>query len=240
MNYWKQSTCTATTGQMWFRELTIPSPQIIHTDATGQQCKKYINLSILHHYKQPLRLIIYISVIFLSALLLLGFSLFINPVHITGHLIKNPKDTSAYLNGVVVIVKGDNKVLAYTFTDDKGDFEMTFTPGKEKSFDFFVAAVGIDTMLISSVKTFDSDTPEMNFYLPALKKKNFLGQTICLKCNKADKVYKIRYGDGLPLARRINKNGDTTYSPIVNGYYNAGTCISGLATHYCDRDNIIF
>ena len=66
-------------------------------------------------------------------------------------------------------------------------------------------------MLIGSVKTFDSDTPGMTFYIPALRKKNLLGQMLCPKCSKADKVYKIRYGDGLPVAtRHISKSGDTT------------------------------
>ncbi len=197
-------------------------------------------MSVSHHCKQTLRLTIYISAIFLSALLL-GFRLSINPVHIKGHVKKNPKNSFAYLDGVDVIIKGDNKVLAHTFTDNKGNFEIRFTPGKERSFDFFVFAPGIDTMLISSLKTFDSDTPEMSFYIPALKKRDFLGQILCLKCNKSDKVYKIRYGDGLTLTKRhIAKSGDTTYSPIVNGYYNAGTCIAGLATYYCDRDKMIF
>ena len=64
---------------------------------------------------------------------------------------------------------------------------------------------------------------------------------LCPKCRKADKVYKIRYGDGLPLStRHISESGDTTYSPIVNGHYNAGTCLVGVATYYCHRDRIKF
>ncbi|MDQ6758191.1 MAG: hypothetical protein M3004_14810 [Bacteroidota bacterium] len=164
-----------------------------------------------------------------------------NPVHITGHLKRNLKDTSAYVEGIAIIVKGDNKILATTFADRQGNFEITFTPNKEKSFDFFVFGVAVDTLLIGSVRTFESDTPEMTFYIPALRKKNFLGQMLCPKCNKADKVYKIRYGDGLPMAtRHVSENGDITYSPIVNGHYNAGTCIVGVATFYCDRDKVTF
>ncbi len=194
----------------------------------------------MRHFKQTLRLTTYISTI-IAATLLLGFRLLTNPVHITGHLKKNPKDTSAYVEGIAVIVKGDNKVLAHTFTDRQGNFEITFTPNKEKSFDFFVFGVAVDTMLISSVKTFDSDTPEMTFYIPSLRKKNILGQMLCPKCSKADQVYKIRYGDGLPVAsRQISESGDTTYSPIVNGHYNAGTCVVGVATYYCDREKIKF
>jgi hypothetical protein len=131
--------------------------------------------------------------------------------------------------------------LAHTFADRQENFQVIFTPYKEKSFDFFVFGVAADTMLISSVKTFDSDTPCMIFYIPPLRKQNILGQMLCSKCNKADKVYKIRYGDGLPVAtRHISEGGDTTYLPIVNGHYNAGTYIVGVATYYCDRDKIKF
>ena len=57
-------------------------------------------------------------------------------------------------------------------------------------------------------------------------RKNVLGQMLCPKCNKADKVDKIRYGDGLPMAKQIVSDaGDTTYPPIINGHYNAGTCM---------------
>ena len=120
----------------------------------------------MRHFKQTLRLTIYILTI-IAATLLFGFRLFINPVHIIGHLKRNPKDTSAYVEGITVIVKGDNKVLAHSFTDNKGDFELSFTPDKEKSFDFFVFGVAVDTMFIGSVKTFESDKPEMTFYIPA-------------------------------------------------------------------------
>lgn len=191
------------------------------------------------HLNQKLRLTIYISAI-LVATLLLGFSLFRNPVHITGHLKRNLKDTSAYVEGIAVIVKGDNKILAHTFADRQGNFEITFTPEKEKTFDFFVFGVAVDTMLISSVQAFDSDTPEMTFYIPSLRKKNFLGQVLCPKCSKADKVYKIEYGDGAVFVQQISKTGDTTYSPIYKGTYQAGTCLIGIAKYFCERDKIKF
>jgi hypothetical protein len=177
----------------------------------------------------------------LVAALLLGFNRLTNPVHITGHLKRNPKDTSAYGQGFTVIIKGSNKVLAHTFADRQGNFKVTITPAQEKSFDFFICSVAVDTMLISSFKAFDSDTPEMTFYIPALRKKNFLGQMLCPKCNKANKVYKIEYGDGIPMGTQIiSETGDTTYSTIVNGHYYAGTCVVNMATYYCDRDKVKF
>ena len=163
-----------------------------------------------------------------------------NPDNITGHLKRNPKDTTAYGEGIGIIVKGDNKVLAHTFADRQGNFEVTITPNKEKSFDFFVFGVAVDTMLISAVRTFESDRPELTFYIPALRKKNFLGQMLCPKCNKADKVYKIEYGDGAVFVQHISKTGDTTYSPIYKGTYQTGTCLVGVEKYFCDIYKIQF
>ncbi|MGN6211000.1 MAG: hypothetical protein ACTHN6_00705 [Parafilimonas sp.] len=176
---------------------------------------------------------IFIAVIFFS------FKPLTNPVYITGHIKKNPSDTSAFIAHLVVFVKGDNKILAKTMTDDKGNFGLTFTPKKEKSFDFYCNGVGVDTMLIASVITFESDTPEMTFYIPAKQKTNAFGKVICPKCKRTDKVYKIEYGDSPVSVRHISKSGDTTYSPIYKGTYQE-SCIVEPAKYYCDRDKIKF
>lgn len=209
----------------------------IRADATWKSATDSKQWIVVRHFMRPFK---FIALIFVVTLYF-GFKPLTNPVSITGHIRKNPKDTSAYIEHLFVTVKGDNKILANTMVDDKGNFSVTFTPTNEKSFGFFVNGVAIDTLLIGSVKSFSSDTPDLTFYIPALTKKNFFGQTICPKCDKADKVYKIRYGDGLPLSSvQISDNGDTTYSPIGNGRYNVGTCIVGVATYYCDRDRVRF
>lgn len=192
----------------------------------------------MRHFKQTLRLTIFISTI-LVATLLLGFRHLTNPVTITGHLKKNPKDSSAFVDRVLVFVKGDNKILAKVLTDEKGDFELTFTPKKEKSFDFFCTGLGIDTLLIASVTTFESDTPEMTFYIPGQVKRNAFGKVLCPICKRTDMVYKIQYGDAPIMTRHISKTGDTTYSPIYKGTYQE-SCIVGLAKFFCDRDKAKF
>ncbi|NCT74225.1 MAG: hypothetical protein GXC78_06840 [Chitinophagaceae bacterium] len=176
---------------------------------------------------------------FFAVALLFGFRQFTLPVTITGHLKKNPKDTSAYIQNIVMFVKGDNKLLAKSKTDHKGDFTITFTPMNEKSFDFYCTGIGIDTLLLSSVITFESDTPEMIFYIPRKHKKNSFGKTICPKCKRTELVYKIEYGDAPVMTRHISKNGDTTYSPIYKGTYRE-SCIVGPAKYYCDRDKVKF
>jgi len=192
----------------------------------------------VRHFKQTLRLTIYISTLFVATLLL-GFRLFTNPITITGHLKKNPKDRSGFVEWVTVFVKSDNKILAKVLTDNKGDFKLTFTPENQKSFDFYCTGVSLDTLLISSMTTFESDTPEVTFYIPGLLKRNTLGKALCPICKRADKVYKIHYGDAPVMTRRISKNGDTTYSPIYKGTYQE-SCIVGPAKFYCDRDKAKF
>lgn len=90
----------------------------------------------MRHFKHTLRLTIYISTIFFT-ILTSGFDHLTNPITITGHLKKNPKDSSAFVEKVSIFVKDDNKVLTQTISDDKGNFTLNFTPKQEKSFDFF-------------------------------------------------------------------------------------------------------
>jgi hypothetical protein len=195
----------------------------------------------VRHFEHTLRLTIHISTIFLASLLL-GFRLLTISVTVTGHLRKNPKDSSAYVERISIFVKGDNKVLARAISDDKGNFEFTFTPKQEKSFDFFCYGLGIDTVLIASFKNFASDAADITFYIPGLRKRNAFGKTICPKCNKADKVYEIVYGDGIP---DHFEDETKVYKPnanpkIIDGGYYAGTCIVGVAKFYCDRDRVEF
>ena len=161
------------------------------------------------------------------------------PVDITGHIKKNPNDTSAYVDHLLVFVKGNKKILAKTFTDDKGNFKITFTPNNEKSFDFFCTGIGVDTLLLASITTFESDTPELTFYIPGQPKRNAFGKVICPKCKKSDKVYEIEYGDNPITVRHINAFGDTTYSPLYKGKYYED-CLERPARYYCDRDKIKF
>lgn len=180
----------------------------------------------------------FIASIFI-AILFLSFRPFTNEVYITGHIRKNPKGTSASVSHLVVFVKGDNKILAKTITNDKGDFNLSFEPKKEKSFDFYCNGIAVDTMLIASVTTFESDTPEMTFYIPAKYKTSASGKVICPKCNRTDKICKIIYSDNPTYVRHTNISGDTTYSPLYNGTYQED-CSERPAKFYCERDKIKF
>ena len=168
------------------------------------------------------------------------FSFYSIRVYITGHLKKNPADTSASINSVFIILKGDGKILAKSVAYENGKFDMNFLHAKEKSYDFFCTGLGMDTILLASMQSFESDQPDITLVIPAVIKKNKSGHPICPKCRKADKIYKIAYGNGLPVTLTITSTGDTTYSNIVGKQYNESTCISGLARYYCDRDRVKF
>jgi hypothetical protein len=179
----------------------------------------------------------YCSLTVLIMTVIISFKIVTNPVKITGHLKLNPKDTSAYFSGISIILKGDDKILTQTFTDKKGDFELTFTPKDEKSFNFFCYGVAVDTLLIESVKTFESDTPEMNFYIPALRKKNSRGKIVCPICNNSDKVLIIDYG---MFASKYSKKSKKFITEVSKGHINAGSCVTGIAKFFCERDRVKF
>ena len=132
----------------------------------------------------------------LSAILILLLTHFVNsntpttlPVTIKGHI--NQSKSSWEVKHLRVFVKGDNKILASTFANEHGNFELTFTPKNEKSFDFYCETYNSITLLISSVKKFESDTPDMFFTIPMELKLNEKGDVVCPKCHKVDKVFKI-------------------------------------------------
>ena len=141
-----------------------------------------------------MRLIIYLSAIFFVTLVS-GFTHFSLPVYITGHLKNNYNKATSFTDRVLILVKGNHKILAKSFTDNKGNFSISFTANKERSFDFYCAVLGIDTLLIASFTTFGSDAPDITFYLPGKIKRNSFGKVICPICKRADEVYGIQYGD---------------------------------------------
>jgi len=184
---------------------------------------------------RPLKFILVI----LIAAPFFGYRPLTNKVYVKGHIKKNPQDTSVSISHLTVFVKGDNKILTKAITNNKGDFELSFTPNKEESFDFYCNGVTFDSIFIASIIKFESDTPELTFYIPAKKKMNASGKVICPKCGRTDKVYKIEYTDAPFITKRVSKSGDTTYSALYKGTYQASDKIEP-AKYYCDRDKIKF
>ena len=98
-------------------------------------------------------------------------------------------------NGIVksgtVFVEGDNNFLNKSVTDKQGNFVLDFSDSNERAFDFYCSYEGSDTLLLASVKSFDSDRPEITFYIP--KRVNALEKVVCPFCKKNDKLYRLIY-----------------------------------------------
>ena len=173
------------------------------------------------------------------ALLFLSFKNLSNPVFIIGHLKPKNAELKNDIIGLKIFVNADGKILAESYTDQNGNFELTFTPENEKSFDFYCSGIGIGTILLKSVENFESENVEMDLDYTAKYKKNVFGKVICLKCKKTDKVYKILYADPPIVTRKINKLGDTIYSKIYKNKYRED-CIVEPAKYFCERDDVKF
>ncbi|CAM4020193.1 Hypothetical transmembrane protein [Flavobacterium branchiophilum] len=180
----------------------------------------------------------YIILIFV-VLLILSFKNIKNPVFINGHLKPKNAILKNDIVGLKIFIKADGQILAESYTDKNGDFNLTFTPENEKSFDFFCSGIGIGTILLKSVEKFESNNVEMNLNYTAKYKKNILGKVVCLKCKKTDKIYEILYSDSPIVTRKINKFGDTIYNKIYKNKYREG-CIVEPAKYYCERDDVKF
>ncbi|MRG48646.1 hypothetical protein GFS24_26260 [Chitinophaga sp. SYP-B3965] len=106
-------------------------------------------------------------------------------VYLDGHI--RPIPTTR----LTIFVKEENKILAKTTTNSKGDFSLTFNSGSGKSSDFYYTGEGMDTLLLASIKQFENETPNITFSIPARRKKNAAGKVICPKCEKADHVKQL-------------------------------------------------
>ncbi|NLR78147.1 hypothetical protein [Chitinophaga eiseniae] len=92
-------------------------------------------------------------------------------VYITGHLKNQPGYPPVDFRGMMVLIKCKQQLLAQARVDSTGTFHADFIPPAKGSIDFFCAAIGMKPLLLASVQTFDSDTPDMNFPLPAIPEK---------------------------------------------------------------------
>ena len=146
------------------------------------------------------------------------------------------------VENIFVILRCDNKPFDTVRTNDKGEFLAVIPIGKEKAIDILYSGIGFGTIYLRRINQLYSDTTDLQIDLNNNYKKNTFGKAICPRCNKTNQVYKIRYGDSPAYTMQVMENGDTTYSPIHNGIYEAGTCISSRqsALWYCDRDKIEF
>lgn len=146
------------------------------------------------------------------------------------------------VENISIILRSDNIPFDTVRTNDKGEFSAIIPSDKQKKIDIMYSGIGFGTVYLRHIKNLSTDTTNLQIDLANNYKKNIFGTAICPKCKNTNQVYKIRYGDAPVYTLQVNDNGDTTYSPIHNGVYQAGTCISTAqsAMWYCDRDKIEF
>jgi hypothetical protein len=161
---------------------------------------------------------------------------------ITGIICSSNNSQFYQINNIFVILRCDNKPFDTVRTNDKGEFSAAIPVGKQKEIDILYSGVGFGTVYLRHIKQLELDTTTLRIDLNDKYKKNIFGIAICPKCNKTNEVYKVRYGDSPVYIMQITKTGDTTYNPIHNGIYEAGTCASSRQSPqwYCDRDKIEF
>ena len=162
------------------------------------------------------------------------------PATIHGQIKQNSGDTSGYIGGLGVFIKIGNRISDHATTDAKGNFTLTVHEMTGERVNLFCCGIGMDTLLLYSMTKFSESDKHCVFYLPAKIKKNIFGKVYCPICHRTDKVYKILYSDNPAYVIRTAKNGDTIYSPIYRGTYQAKTCINAVARYFCDRDKIKF
>ena len=161
---------------------------------------------------------------------------------VTGKIYSSENPQFYSVENILVILRCDNKAFDSVWTNSKGEFSAIIPSAKQKKIDILYSGLGFGRIYLKHLKELSADTTNLEIDIINTYKKNIFGKAICPKCNKSNRVYKIRYGDAPIYTFKINSHGDTTYSPIRNGVYQAGTCVSSAqsASWYCDRDKIGF
>lgn len=181
-----------------------------------------------------------VILIFTLAAFVPGFKQEMDPLIIHGQIKQNPRDTSGYVEGLTVFIKIGRRIENRATTDKEGNFTLTFDEVPGKRMDLFCCGIGMDTLLLYSATKFSDSDEHHAFFIPAKIKKNIFGKVYCPICHRTDKVYKIVYSDNPTFVARTSQDGDTIYSPLYRGTFQAGTCINEVARYFCDRDKVKF
>jgi len=160
---------------------------------------------------------------------------------ITGRIYSNINPQFYNVVNVSVIIRCDNKPFDTVQTNDKGQFLVIIPPDKQKEIDIIYSGLGFESVYLRHLHLLSADTTNLLFDVGKSYEKNIFGKATCPKCSKSDRVYAISYSDAPVFSIRVSNSGDTTYSPLYKGTYQAG-CLSSAqsAQWYCDRDKIQF
>lgn len=98
-------------------------------------------------------------------ILIFTLLLFSTTLYVTGHLKNDPSNKKTFnVSTRQIIVKADNKIVAKSKTDKKGNFDTNFTVDMldTRTFNFYVIDK-TDTIFLKGFKEFESDTPKITF-----------------------------------------------------------------------------
>jgi len=90
-------------------------------------------------------------------------------VYLTGRLERSfPTDTLMSISHIPIFVAEKGKALAKDVSNEKGVFHLQWNDDNKKPYKpfYFYAILKTDTFLLATVKTFESDTPDLTFTLP--------------------------------------------------------------------------
>ncbi len=106
------------------------------------------------------------NLLMIKLLLIHTLSLLSTTIYVTGHLKNAPGNKNAFnVGGKRVLVKVNKDIIAQCKTDKAGNFSLSFIDNpKYISYDFFLVTSS-DTLLLRSISSFDSDSPELTFFV---------------------------------------------------------------------------
>lgn len=91
------------------------------------------------------------------ALLAIGAGLPSNRLYLSGSVRFTDKPEVQRVEGLYLFVKAGGHVVAATYVDSDGAYNINFIPEQQPSFDFYYAGLGDDTTFIRSFTEFESD-----------------------------------------------------------------------------------
>ncbi len=138
-----------------------------------------------------------------------------------------------------ITIKNKKEIVSRIMSDKDGIVKIP--PGLLRDsvdYDLFLTTIGVNGTYLATINS--KTTGLIEITLPKTYEMRF-GKAICPKCKKINKVYKAVYTDP-PIVTRKIFNGDTIYSPIVNGKYYMNTDVTNDLDPrwYCERDDILF
>jgi hypothetical protein len=97
---------------------------------------------------------------------LMGFSTFSNEIDLTGRLRNKTGSSPADVGGLRVFVMGNQKIMAKGKSNARGVFHLFWNDDPSVKTYYFYCILDTDTIPIGKVHHFDSQEPDLTFYLP--------------------------------------------------------------------------